>query len=301
MKKVFPLLFITIIFSCSSSNYITDDIIWDEELYADSATWHFERIMPMSGIVEESKSVQGMAVWDSIAFVLNHGGYCRIVNLNKKLVLDTLKLASYGANNHANNVTWGNQFYDATDNYPLLYITPGGLPRRCYVERYNEDNHCFELVQTIFEKTPSIQQTTSAFLTDPQLGYLYQFVPREYPDGTDVIRKYLLPDITQSEITLTEDDILEEFLLPLSTRTYQGNLIFNNVFYLLYGTGNSSSPPGLCLINLIDHSYRLISLTKFFSFEPESLGLYSNHLILNTNGSGIYYLYHFGKNQRIEE
>lgn len=108
-----------------------------------------ETILSVEGIgTYNGLSLQGFAIYDKYAFITYDTGYIRILDLDTMQIIATYAMPTgvQGPNNHAGMATFGYEFYSATDDFPLLYVS-SYLENKCYVLRVTLTG-C-SLIQTI--------------------------------------------------------------------------------------------------------------------------------------------------------
>ena len=83
-----------------------------------------------------AKAQQGLAIWGKYAFFTYHGGYIQIVDLTTSTIIAAYDMPEGVCqdNNHAGNANFCGVFYDASDDFPLLYVS-SYLEHKCYVLR----------------------------------------------------------------------------------------------------------------------------------------------------------------------
>ena len=180
---------------------------------------------------------QDGAIWNGWVFRFNGKGQCRVYDLSKmelqsEFTLDKAEILCP----HSNAVFFGNEYYAAGDEFPILYSNiynnyPGQLAGTCCAYRITRKNHEFasQLVQVIrigFADTPLWHSENGDdirpygnFVMDAETQSLWAFVMRDESRTTRFFR-FPMPKIAAGEpdalwgvpvVTLTESDILEQF------------------------------------------------------------------------------------------
>lgn len=146
-------------------------------------------------------------------------------------------------------------------------------------------------MQTIHIKTNKYNNYFTNFNLDNENSLLYVFFIYNY--NSCVIRSYRLPNINVADVSLTDVDMVSEYKFNFTkSHIWQGSLYYNNTLYVLYG-GELEKERGFYILDLSKQKVTDIDFSsKFASQEPEALSIYKHYLIVNTNGDGIYYLYH---------
>lgn len=211
---------------------------------------------------------------------------------------------------HANQVSFGNQFYDEESDFPLLYISQvnGGNGRNDIrgergvlvynLRRISENNYIPELVQAIIPDLDDSQlmskmgNYTPNYIVDTDK---HQLVVIGYPNsswydlsGPQPIAVFRLPDLADGkEIVLTNNDIVDSYTLPISLIPQQSFYHEGKIFMVC----GFSKQAALRVINLSDKSVEYFyDMTRITSGEPQFLGLWNEKLLYyEYNASGIVY------------
>lgn len=274
-------------------------------------------------------NVQGCAVHGDYFFSLHDKGACVVVDLGKKELVSQFRLASAGANNHANTAFFGQQKYAPEDLFPLLYVSqcksePVGvtghpetdsLSRLCFVERVLSDEAGVpcgtQLVQVI---CPVLDEyTSSLWISDPyDPDHIWCFgntTGNRRKDNHIVLRRFDFPrfDPDRFLVTLTESDVQERFALdeclPAGARgpqdcTLQGGCIRDGIFYMPVGSGKKYPAELFCFD--LDPKYRdgkhfryaHFDYTDVAPYELEDADVWGDRLVIHVNNM-------YGRDNRI--
>ena len=182
---------------------------------------------------------QGMAIYDGIMFSLSNKGICAIYSIvgDTLTAINQYNLDTYADTNHANCASFGNEKYDASDEFPLLYIARCYTGyRTCLVERVTRT--ASTLVQTIGLGTYAGDVTSSSDIqwVVGDDGYLYMF-------GN-----------TKSAFnTAGNKFVVAKFDLPKISDGANVSLDLNNAHYMYYMEDYGYSPnrvlQGCCIVN----------------------------------------------------
>ena len=95
------------------------------------------------------RSLQGFNCMGEIGFLFYDGGYCRCIDMEKECILSEFALPGEVCNpeNHAGQADWGNEYAQAGDEFPVLYLS-SYKEKCCYVLRMTRSDA--ELVQKIY-------------------------------------------------------------------------------------------------------------------------------------------------------
>lgn len=266
--------------------------------------------------IEHFHNVQGCAVYGDLLFSLQDKGFCNVFDLETGEHPASFPLASQGKNNHANVAFFGPQRYDASDKFPLLYVsqckskpvTEIGLPetdslsRLLFVERILADDAGIpfgsELVQ-IINYIPE-QWNSRLWICDtesPDLIYCYgNTVGNEKPGNHIALKTFNFPEFSPDRflVNLSEADVLESCnfadLLPEGARGPQDNIlqgaaVFDGVLFLPCGTGSEKHPSEVFYAGIRKHKgqYGHFDFTDVLPWEPEDFDIWGDKIICPCN------------------
>ncbi|MBO4917206.1 MAG: hypothetical protein J5374_04940 [Bacteroidales bacterium] len=152
---------------------------------------------------------QGGDSWGNYFFqFVTNNSLVRVYDLSTKTLVQTVHIGSsqrgFVPNCHCNTVCFGNEYYDAEDIFPLIYVSTGyaaGDYTGALVYRITQHNDLFfiTLVQTI--RFPVDKSSWTEFIPgDDGFAYLCYTTER-------VIFKVTLPKIKDGDITITRDEV----------------------------------------------------------------------------------------------
>lgn len=289
-------------------------------------------INPTEQFCEKRRAAQGFAIYEKYGIILYHTGVCALYDLETRdpEPLDVIKLASYNDGqpdkryvNHANDAMFAGKL---PDGRPLLYITSGnsgeadehGLIARCEVEAITiapdetgKMRIATEAIQTIAYKNDGMEQTRwqtpgwgwPASLVDEKKGYYYMFSSRyrtkidfmdKYDENNYILTRFPLPDIGKRYVTLTPEDIVEQFELPFDVLFTQGGTLKDGIIYYTFGCGKPHYPDAIRIIDA--NAGQLIgrvdlSDCMFSEEEVECCAFYGDRLLINVNTKPIGHIY----------
>lgn len=205
-------------------------------------------------------------------------------------------LTPSGITPHCNSAVWGNK-YTSDDVFPLIYANAydaTGYPNgRCYALRLSDLSatgvpQTISVVQTITVGFASGEPWTDEndirpygnFFVDAENGFLWAYTLRD-ADKVTRFFKFALPDLANSEVTLTTADILEQFDVPYMAYI-QGNTFQDGKAYILSGMGTETYNG---MLNVVDLSARsivsIVNLNKIgLAIEPEFINIEDSNIIL---------------------
>ena len=236
-------------------------------------------------------SAQGAAAYGDYLFQFkdrNAGLY--IYNLKKKTFVKMITLTSNN-NNHCNQASFSDIFYQDNDQFPLLYVSGGKSGTYNHVQVYRiigtEESIAIQQVQEIILPKTTDQNWVSwtCCILDNENHYLYAYASN---NSTRLI-KFDIPDCHQETISLNDYDIID--YIPIDHIAHQqGGIIRKGFFYMIFGVPAWGDQVWLRIFNLNGKKeYIRYNLSeKGFPREPESLFFYNNELYAITNNIGIY-------------
>lgn len=241
------------------------------------------------------KSAQDMAIYEDMAYLMNDGGHCRVLNLITGKVERELDLACSGKNTHINSISFGVRS-DIKGAKPLLYVSETNKPYRCFVEDINGDKPA--LVQTIETKEKGKIYSNHNWVVDRENGFLYglkcfwhKFVDEKGNIRT-VVTKYKLPSVSDGDnIILTEKEIIERFDV-LFTSSMQGIAIHKGRLYIFAGMcekekNDSETNRMVVVIDLKKKKVvKTIDINLLTTNEPEGIDFFGNKCLLFCGQTG---------------
>ena len=272
---------------------------------------------------------QDGAIWNNQLFRFDTHGKCFVFDLLdieadkvKELeplgsfVLDKAELIAP----HSNSVSFGTEFFDPSDEYPLLYSniynnyanSDDKLIGVCCVYRVERTEKCFKttLVQLIeigFTDDPLLWKAHpdfngvrpyGNFVIDREAGCYYAFVMRNETLGTRYF-KFKIPSLREGEIDsvygvkrviLTSENICDEFDC-LYHRFIQGATLHNNHIYSTEGFHNDEiNRPAIRIIDLEGKNEKqYIDLLKIgYKCEPEMIDFHGDTCYYSDAGGNLY-------------
>lgn len=267
------------------------------------------------------ESVQGTAICGDLMFSMRNTGLCVVTDLKAASLVSEFRLASSGAQNHANDAFFGPGRYCDEDRFPLLYVsqcksrpvTEIGLPqtdtlsRLCFVERVLVDSigrpAGTQLVQLISYQPRGYHSRLWVFDRDePQWVWCYgNTVGNEKAGNRISFRKFAFPQYDPQHflVSLTDDDVVEEFcfdqVLPEGVRGPQDNIlqgaaISHGMLFLPVGLGTPEHPSELFYADLrhrgrdgIPCRYGVWDYTDVIPCEMEDADVWDGRLVCTTN------------------
>lgn len=175
-----------------------------------------------------------------------------IIDLNTGKTLQLIDLPLYDdIHVHNNSVCFGIERYSPSDAFPLLYTCDMFLSRDIRVWRLQEVDGEYSLtqVQVIHPIGQDVYGELNPSSYIDKRGYLWTMGTHLNDTDNGVYVKYRLPSITEgAEVTLTESDVIDHFLLPITYvrngvttgGAHQDGTIVDGILYQGYGFGSEN-------------------------------------------------------------
>jgi hypothetical protein len=235
-------------------------------------------------------SRQGGAVFGDYLFQF-HNTLETIVayNLKTKNNVQTLTLPPI-SNHHAGSGGFGNEYYDSTDPFPILYIS-SMYENRVYGYRITgtEGSWAIETVQTITINKEGLYIPNIAIDRENNMVVVFGYTKNSWSDSNNnlsVITSFVLPKLSDGDVTIEEFSDVRKIPFIYAE---QGAFARLGKLYLSYG--NTISKCGMYVIDYI--SGIAVSHAPFEplgNFEPEAFGLYEGNIIMTNQNGNIYKL-----------
>ena len=272
---------------------------------------------------------QDGAIWKDELFRFNTKGECTVYDLKEidsekvkelepigRFTLDKADIIAP----HSNAVFWGVEFFDPSDEYPLLYTNiynnyakaEDKLTGVCCAYRVEKTEEGFKttLVQLIeigFTDNPALWRAFpdrdgvrpyGNFVIDREGGYYYAFVMRTEELGTRYF-KFKIPPFRDGEIdsvfgvgraVLTAEDICDSFDCPYH-RFIQGAALRGGYIYSTEGfEGDKVNRPAIRVIDLSEKSEKLYVdlMENSYVMEPEMIDFHGDNCYYSDAKGNLY-------------
>lgn len=261
----------------------TGDIANDTLVYVSG----FSKYMKQSS---SGGSLQGAAAYGDYLFQFqDHNAAVYVYNLANKSFIKRIELTP-NSNNHCNQASFSDIFYDKEDKFPLLYVSGARTKTYNHIQVYriigqNEEITIKQIQEIILPQSNKLNWVYwTCIIIDNENHYLYA-----YANSNTRLIKFQIPDYKQSTIYLEDSDIIEFFQLD-NINHQQGGIIYKGFFYMVFGVPSWGDTVWLRVFDM-DKKKELarFNLSEVnFKGEPESLFIYKNELYAATNNAGIY-------------
>lgn len=201
---------------------------------------------------------------------------------------------------HCNQMTFGPDFYDANDPFPLLYISQRARSdRRCIVEVYRllpqwsegESEYISldaELVQMIYFPVETVENSLGRVncvmdcSNRVMYAYSYSTISGDPERSKCRITGFTIPDMHEKEVILNDNDIVESYKLGYTATNSQGGCIKDGKLYIVQGFASFG-----IFMNVFDLSTkRLLTrvdlLANGITWEPEGCFVFQDAIMVST-------------------
>ena len=257
---------------------------------------------------------QGMEIYGNLMFRTVAGGKCAVYDLNTNATsltaISYFNLGSYtgdSTTNHADCLCFSDEFYNANDPFPLLYVTAGDADHgKCFVERISRSGNTFSstLIQTI---TVNEQQFQGSGLMwgfpwvqfHAYNGYLYTIGHEYRANGSfgksgnyHIITQFNRPSSTRSSVVLTPSDVDNQWATKYDHDYQQGCRFKDGKIYMIMGhgmTNGTPSPNYFTVYSLtLKESIAEIDLSKgaYKNWVVQCISIYNNKIIVGNASNG---------------
>lgn len=234
-----------------------------------------------------TSSRQGGALFGNYLFQF-HNTLATIVvyNLAKKENVQVLNLTA-NSKNHAGSGGFGNEFYDSSDPFPLLYISAMD-ERKVYVYRITgtEGSWSISIVQTISLNTPvyipniAIDRENNMIVA---FGYLLNSWSNEAGNAS-IIFSCPIPKLAEGDVTISE--FSHGNTIPF-IYAEQGAFARFGKLYMSYG--NTATKAGAFVIDYVAGvAVSHLDFSALGTFEPEAFCKYGDKIVMTDQNGNIY-------------
>lgn len=236
-----------------------------------------------------TSSRQGGAIFGNYLFQF-HNTLATIVvyNLAKKENVQVLNLTA-NSTNHAGSGGFGNEYYDSSDPFPLLYISAMD-ERKVYAYRITgtEGSWSISIVQTITLDTSVYIPNIAVDIENNMLvafGYLLNSW-RDETGNASIIFSCPLPKLADGDVTISE--FSHGNTIPF-IYAEQGAFARFGKLYLSYG--NTATQAGAFVIDYVAGvAVSHLDFSTLGNFEPEAFCKYGEDIIMTDQNGNIYRL-----------
>ena len=246
-------------------------------------------------------SHQSAAAYGDYAFFVTNGRakICMYNLVKKEMVYSLSRAAANGNLYHCNQSTFGVEFYDPDDPFPLLYISQrNNSSGRCFFEGFrikpqkgevSEEYASFsvELVQTIYLPAMSYENSlgNANCVIDPENKLMYTYSRNNKAEEDNYLKckitKFEIPSAHQAIITLEDRDILDSFMLDCTAFNMQGGCVRDGILYIGQGVPSYKD----LYFNVVDLEKKALvkrlPLNEYnINWEPEGCFFYDGSVML---------------------
>lgn len=294
--KRFVFLFVLVISFLTSCTSGEEDLLELEEIMnnlekQDESNIEGSKISNYMNLVSADGYLQGADCYGDYLFqFVDHNASVMIHDLKEKEHVGKVVLSSK-SQNHCNNVSFSRVFYDEKDEFPLLYVSGSRDKNHNQVQVYRikKEASTFHVEQIQEIVLPKATSQNGLYWTgvvmDNSNNYMYIYANSDCAQ----IVKLQIPDVSQYDVILSEEDIISQFSLEKFTHQ-QGATIFLNKMYVLDGVPAWGDTNYLRIIDLEKQkNIAKINVTDMgLKAEPEGTFVYKNELFCAANNSRVF-------------
>ena len=242
----------------------------------------FEEIMPLDATNPHPQG--GDCHGDFFFQFVKDNTEVRVYNLAAKTLVQTIKipkfLRGFVTNCHCNSANFGTEYYDAEDDFPLIYVSTGyaaGGYTGSIVYRITQDDGTFSItpVQTI--RFPVDKSSWTEFIPGNEFAYLCYTSER-------VIYRVPMPKLKDGDVIISRDDAVDTYQFSpqpdwMSTSRNQDRMLYQGKILCISGVPRAEASVFMVLNLETCERERIIDFTEFgLSTESESLFLWQGDI-----------------------
>lgn len=267
-----------------------------EKIVTKQNTIAYKKFMQINISLFDGNGIQGCAQYNGFLFVTcNAMAVIAVFDLKSKTLIGKMTFDPVYTY-HCNSMNFGSEKYLNEDEFPLLYISMENIAEHKMIAMRilkNHDGYNGEIKQTITYPVPSesMQYFPNGSL-DNENGLLFVkgYTQNSYiaENGNSIrVRKWVMPKLSDGDVTLRIEDALQTFDIPALSCT-QGELVVNGKLIGCYGTDWAGDKS--IRIAMVDPTQeKMVTNIKmnavWYAKEPESLFIWKDELyILDING-----------------
>ena len=262
----------------------------------------YKKYMQLDVSIFGGQAIQGCSQYNDFLFVAcNTMSTIAIFDLLTKTLITTIDFSPVSTY-HCNSINFGTEKY-ADDEFPLLYISMENIAEHkmiaLRVMKSSDNVYSAEIKQTITYPAPS--ESTQYFPNgslDNESGFLFVkgYIQNNYiaGNGNSIrVRKWMMPKLSDGDVTLKIEDALQTFDVPALNCT-QGELVANGKLIGCYGADWAGDKS--IRIAMIDPTQeKMVTNIKMntvgYTQEPEALFIWKDELYILDVSGGINKLY----------
>lgn len=246
---------------------------------------------------------QGGACFGDNLFLFNENNTtCWVYNLSTSTLIQTITIPSsergFVSNCHSNTANFGTEYYDAGDQFPLVYVSTGyndGTDSGVLVYRIvattanDSTTYSLSLVQTV--KIPGTEW--SEFIVGDDGDCFVKFT------NIGIIYRMVMPKLSDGDFTFNFSEALNEY--KITPQTYnslnQCHLYIGGKMYLISGQSDQGHQSLFIVLNLATQKREVVIdlyNTLGISGEPEALFVWNGHFCIAFRSSNKIYALYFG-------
>ena len=257
--------------------------------FSNSHKFGFEWVFDISN-TDAKNWAQGGACYGDYYFQFRTGNSQMFVyDLSNAVLLEVVSIPTknrgFVSNCHCNTVNFGQEFYDPSDEFPLLYVSTGYASDGytgaiVYRVQRTEDSEGVSSFSLTLVQTIKISGTGwTEFITAGDFCYV-----RTGGGAATGFYRFRMPKLADGDVTFSLEDALTFF--PVASPSFtigsgQGQLYHNGKIFFVAGIPSSQNVNWFLVIDLATGTYEtVIDLLPYISSEPESVFIWRENLCI---------------------
>lgn len=300
---VFMTIFIAVpvissLLASSVSDYVFDNLYYDGQQinFSDISTFELTGIEKKLKVVDTTiyHNYQGGTCYQNYYLLCSNNFETIVIyDMNKEKIYNIIYTEQNNTEYHCNTCFFGQDFYSASDQFPILYISMENASVHSTIGyRINLSNGNKMEEVCCITLNSDLYFPNSYYDYESGLLYYSGYTKNSYMKEEDNYLTYysfLMPDYRKSKVTLTPDDAIETFNLPSETATQGGFISHNHLFqtFSFHYSNNPLKAPKMRVVDLYKHE-----VVKDYQDLGKQLGIYDEFENIAISESGK--LYSFG-------
>ena len=203
-----------------------------------------------------------------------------ILDLEQKTILGNFLFTETGSW-HMNNLNCATKETD-TDKFPLIYLSECMGTHRCAVVKISDGADSYVVKQLITFNT-SLHYGGGSYsfdwFVDLENNLIYCYGGTASRGSVEIV-KFNLPSLSDAAVILTDNDVLDSFIVN-GIGIFQGSKLINGKLVCPEGYGNAEYPAYISVIDL--NKKQVVTRVPWGYGEPEAVAIYKNGLLVVNN------------------
>lgn len=239
-------------------------------------------------------ATQGFDIFNGVIFQFrtptSSGNVMATINAQTQSVINNSIAAS---SDHGDSATFSNEYYDSSDDYPLLYVTADTNPAKVYINRVTTTTS--QLIKTLsFPLDKAGYYAALALDADNGIAYMVGYSEQNYQTDGGGANKTVISKWDLSELTENQDGSFTPTFLSKIERPFiyvmQGQQFHDGMIWIASGGSNYNG-----YVYAIDPSTGnlLFTVDTTTTIEVEGIAFISDNEMVVGHQGGAYYKFTF--------